>query len=181
LDPFARGNRFSGGENERWALGPFFVSGNFVADVTDRETLIALLARPVEALGYELVDLDVRVGGDGLLRVFIDHPEGIQVEDCEAVSRQLSAFLDVEDPLPGHYVLEISSPGIERRLRTLEHFGRFVGSEIKVELKRKQDGRRRLRGELKGVDDQLVVVDVEGEAWRLNIQDIARAHLVAET
>ena len=148
--------------------------------VADREHLVSLLQRPIEALGYELVDLDLRVGGEGLLRVFIDHPDGIALQDCEAVSRQLSAFLDVEDPLPGHYVLEVSSPGIERRLRTLEHFARFVGNEVKVELKRKTDGRRKLRGELKGVDDQLVIVDVEGHPWRLRINDIAKAQLVAE-
>ena len=127
-----------------------------------------------------MVDLDVRIGGDGLLRVFIDHPDGIALEDCETVSRQLSAFLDVEDPLPGHYVLEVSSPGIERRLRTLEHFARFAGNEVKVELKRKTDGRRKLRGELKGVDDELVVLNVEGQSWRLRVNDIARAQLVAE-
>ena len=147
----------------------------------DREALLALLQRPIKALGYELVDLDVRVGGDGLLRVFIDHPDGIRVEDCEVVSRQLSALLDVEDPLPGHYVLEVSSPGIERRLRTLEHFARFAGHEARVELRVKQNGRRRLRGELKGVDQDLIVMDVDGEDWRVRLQDIAKAQLVAET
>ena len=151
-----------------------------MSGVADREDLVSLLQRPIQALGYELVDLDVRIGGDGLLRVFIDHPDGIALEDCETVSRQLSAFLDVEDPLPGHYVLEVSSPGIERRLRTLEHFERFAGNEVKVELKRKTDGRRKLRGELKGVDDEQVVLDVEGQSWRLRVNDIAKAQLVAE-
>ncbi len=151
-----------------------------MAGVADREALVALLERPIQALGYELVDLDVRVGGEGLLRVFIDHPSGVGLEDCEKVSRQLSAFLDVEDPLPGHYVLEVSSPGIERRLRTLEHFSRFVGTQIKVELKHKTDGRRKLRGELQGVDNDLIVVDVEGQPWRLRINQIAKAHLVAD-
>ena len=162
-------------------MGPFFVSRERkVTGGADREALISLLQSPVEALGYELVDLDVRVGGDGLLRVYIDHPDGIDLTDCENVSRQLSAFLDVEDPLPGHYVLEISSPGIERRLRTLEHFARFAGSEVRVELKRKTEGRRKLRGELQGVDDDRVVMDVEGQPWRLQIDEIAKAHLIAE-
>ncbi len=146
----------------------------------DREALVELLQQPVEALGYELVDLDVRVGGESLLRVYIDHADGITLADCEAVSRQISAFLDVEDPLPGHYVLEVSSPGVERRLRTLEHFARFAGSEVKVELERKTDGRRKLRGELLGVEDGRVVVDVEGEPWRLRINEIAKANLIAE-
>ena len=77
-------------------------------------------------------------------------------------------------------MLEVSSPGVERRLRTLEHFARFAGSEIKVELKRKTDGRRKLRGELLGVEDGRVVVDVEGEPWRLRINEIAKANLIAE-
>ena len=141
---------------------------------------MALLRRPIEAMGYELVDVDVRVGGQGLLRVFIDQPDGIALEDCESVSRQLSAFLDVEDPLPGHYVLEVSSPGIERRLRTLEHFARFAGNEVKVVLKRQKDGRRKLRGQLQGVDHEAIVLDVEGEPWRVRVNEIAKAHLVAE-
>jgi ribosome maturation factor RimP len=158
-----------------------FVGKAKVTGAVDREALVELLQRPVDALGYELVDLDVRIGGEGLLRVYIDHPDGITLADCEAVSRQISAFLDVEDPLPGHYVLEVSSPGVERRLRTLEHFARFAGSEVKVELKRKTDGRRKLRGELLGVDDNRVVVDVEGQPWRLRVDEIAKANLIAES
>ena len=84
-------------------------------------------SRPVEALGYELVDLDFRVGRRGLLRIFIDKQNGVNLEDCELVSRQLSAYLDVEDPLPGRYVLEVSSPGLDRPLRTLEHFRPLPG------------------------------------------------------
>ena len=91
-----------------------------------KQRLLELLEPPLEALGYELVDLDVRVGRRGLLRVFIDKENGVNLADCELVSRQLSAFLDVEDPLPGQYVLEVSSPGLDRPLRTLEHFGGFV-------------------------------------------------------
>ena len=97
-----------------------------------KEKLIKLLEPSVQALGYELVDLDARVVGRGLLRVYIDHKDGITLSDCERVSRQLSAYLDVEDPLPGQYTLEVSSPGLDRRLRTLDHFQKFQNRLLHV-------------------------------------------------
>ena len=104
-------------------LRPIFLCATEKMDHAIRkQRLIELLEPPVEALGYELVDLDVRVGRNGLLRIYVDKDDGVNLADCELVSRQLGAFLDVEDPLPGHYVLEVSSPGLDRPLRTLEHF-----------------------------------------------------------
>jgi ribosome maturation factor RimP len=148
----------------------------------DKQSLIELLEGPVRALGYELVDVDVHLGRRGLLRVYIDRSSeaegGVTLADCELVGGQLSAFLDVEDPLPGSYVLEISSPGIDRRLRTPEHFERFVGEEVKVELKRAEAGRKRLRGRLVAVVKQDVLLDVEGKEWRVDVEDIASARLV---
>jgi ribosome maturation factor RimP len=142
--------------------------------------LIELLESPVRALGFELVDLDVHVGKRGLLRIYIDREPGVTLADCELVSQQVSAFLDVEDPLPGSYVLEVSSPGLDRRLRTLEQFRRFGGREVKVELKQARDGRRRLRGRLSGVEDGRVVVEVDQTPWRIDVADIAVARLVPE-
>jgi len=113
-----------------------------VTQAIDKAGLIRLLEAPLAALGYELVDLDLRMGRNGLLRLYIDREGGVTLDDCEHVSRQISAFLDVEDPMPGRYVLEVSSPGIERRLRTVEHFRRFVNEEVKIQLARPQDGRR---------------------------------------
>lgn len=148
----------------------------------DKQDLIELLEPPVQALGYELVDLDVHLGRNGLLRVYIDRRTGaetaIGLADCEIVSGQLSAFLDVEDPLPGRYVLEVSSPGLDRRLRTREHFERFVGEEIKLELKLAKEGRKRFIGRLTGLEEQAVLVEVDGEPWRFEIADIAVARLV---
>ena len=148
----------------------------------DKKELIALLEGPVRALGYDLVDLDVHVGRNGLLRVYIDRPGdgqgGVTLADCELVSGQLSAFLDVEDPLPGSYVLEISSPGVDRRLRTPEHFAGFVGEEVKVELKRPHEGRKKLRGRVLGVEKQDVSIEVDGVEWRIDVEDIATARLV---
>ena len=146
----------------------------------DKERLIELLEPAVAALGFELTDLDAHAGRRGLLRVFIDREPGVTLADCERVGEQLGAFLDVEDPLPGSYVLEISSPGLDRRLRTLAHFQRFVNVRIKVELKVARDGRRRLTGLLVGTDGETVLVDVDGATWRVELNDIAEARLVPQ-
>ena len=145
----------------------------------DKSDLLDLLEGPVAALGYELVDLDLRIGASGLVRLFIDSEDGATLDDCETVSRQVSALLDVEDPIPGSYVLEVSSPGIDRRLRTQRHFRRYVNEEVKIQLARPHDGRRRFRGTLADVDEQAVSVVVDGRQWRLPIADIASATLVA--
>lgn len=139
-----------------------------------------LLNEPVESLGYELVDIDYSASGRGLLRVYIDLPGGITLDDCERVSKQLSAFLDVEDPIPGSYMLEVSSPGMDRRLRRPEHFRRFVGAEIKVELNAPQEGRRRFRGELKEAEDNHIVLEVDGVSWELPLEAIGIAKLVPD-
>jgi ribosome maturation factor RimP len=149
-----------------------------VRHAADKQALLELLEPPIAALGYELVDLDVRTGGHGLLRIYIDGEGGVTLADCEIVSQQMSALLDVEDPLPGSYVLEVSSPGLDRRLRTAEHFARFVDEEVRVELRRPQDGRRRFRGQLKGVEDAAALVEVDGKLWRLSLRDISVAKLV---
>ncbi|HEX7079651.1 MAG TPA: ribosome maturation factor RimP [Gammaproteobacteria bacterium] len=144
--------------------------------------MIDLLEPAVEALGYELVDLDLRLGRRSLLRVYIDRPAGddggVTLGDCELVSGQIGALLDVEDPVPGSYDLEVSSPGADRRLRTPQHFERFVGHEVKVELNRARGGRKRLRGRLTKVEEGAIVVDVDGETWRLDATEIAEARLV---
>ena len=145
-----------------------------------KERLLELLEPPVRALGYELVDLDARVGGQGLLRIYIDQDDGIDLEDCERVSRQLSALLDVEEPRPGSYTLEVSSPGLDRPLRTAAHFERFAGSEARIRLRLPQDGRRNFRGRLGGIDEEFVVIEVDGQTWRLPLVDIATAHLVPD-
>lgn len=145
----------------------------------EKQALIDLLEPPLQALGFELVDLDARIGGRGLLRIYIDREPAVTLADCELVGEQISAFLDVEDPLPGHYVLEISSPGIERRLRTAAHFERFLNDEIRVELKQARDGRRRFKGRLCDAGARAIAVDVDGTIWRLSLADIADARLVS--
>jgi ribosome maturation factor RimP len=148
-----------------------------MAQTVDKDSLIGLLEPAVAAMGFELADLDANFGRRGLLRLYIDRPEGVTVDDCQRVSEQVGALLDVEDPLPGSYVLEVSSPGFDRRLRTLAHFERFAGETVKVELKDALEGRRRFTGRLAGVRGSEVLLEVEGRVWQLPLNDIAVARL----
>ncbi len=142
--------------------------------------LTKLLEPTVEGLGYEIADLEVRTGGqDGVVRVFIDRqPEGVGLQDCEIVSRQISALLDVEDPVTGHYTLEVSSPGLDRRLHKAEHFQRFAGEEIRVKLRFPLNGQRNYRGTLKTSDDENIEIEVDGEVHSLPIKTIESARLI---
>ena len=143
------------------------------------DELAKLLEPAIERLGYELADLEVRLGGKGgLVRVFIDKPEGIDLDDCERVSRAVSALLDVEDPVPGNYNLEVSSPGLDRKLTKVEHFQRFEGEIVKVQMRFPIEGRRRFRGTLVSSDDENIVVDVDGESHSLPLKTIDTARLV---
>jgi ribosome maturation factor RimP len=143
-----------------------------------KEDLITLLEPAVDALGFELVDVEYQTGGIGVLRVYVDKEGGIGLEDCAEVSQQISALLDVEDPIPGSYTLEVSSPGLDRRLRTKEHFARHVGERVKVQTKLSVGGRKRFTGELVGVEDSDIRMDVDGQEYRLPLADIHSARLV---
>ena len=143
----------------------------------DKERLLELLEPTLAAMGYELADLDAHVGRRGLLRLYIDRPGGVTVDDCQRVSEQVGAWLDVEDPLPGSYVLEVSSPGFDRRLRTAAHFERFGGEQARIELRDALGGRRKFVGKLAGVEGGEVVLEVDGERVRLPLSDIAVARL----
>jgi len=140
-----------------------------------------MLEPEVERLGFELADIEISVGGSsGVLRVFIDSDDGITLENCAAVSRQISALLDVEDPIPGEYNLEVSSPGINRRLVKSTHFERFAGSRVKVKLKRLVDGRRNFKGKLLGFDEPNVLVKEGKETFAIPLQEIDSARIVAD-
>ena len=143
------------------------------------DELAKLLEPAVERLGYELADLEVRIGGKGgFIRVYIDKPEGIDLEDCEKVSLAVSALLDVEDPAPGNYNLEVSSPGLDRKLTKVEHFQRFAGETLKVQMRFPIEGRRRFRGTLVSSDEENIVVEVDGESLSLPLKTIDTARLV---
>ena len=140
--------------------------------MTDKANQIAALLVPtVHSLGLELLGVEyLPAPGGALLRLYIDVPAGaaedrlVGIEDCEAVSREVSAQLDVADPITTHYTLEVSSPGIERPLFTPAQFARFSGQTAKVTLKLPQDGRRRLQGAIVRVEDGDIVFEIEGHA-----------------
>ena len=111
-------------------------------DFLTESELVILLEPTVERLGYELADVEARLGGKGgLVRVTIDKPDGIDLDDCEKVSLAVSALLDVEDPVPGNYNLEVSSPGLDRKLTKVAHFQRFQGETVKVQMRFPIEGR----------------------------------------
>lgn len=144
-----------------------------------REELARLVEPTIERMGYELTDLEMKIGGrDGAVRLFIDRPGGVGLADCETVSRQVSALLDVEDPVPGHYVLEVSSPGLDRKLTKPAHFRRFIGDDVRVRMRFPVAGRRKFRGKLLAANEETIEVEVDGELHRLPMATIDIARLV---
>lgn len=145
-------------------------------------TLSQMTRRVVESMGYELVGVEYlgRGGDRAILRVYIDKEAGITLEDCAEVSHQLSGVLDVEDPIPGRYSLEVSSPGLNRPLVYPEHFERFRGHRVKLRLAEKVEGRRNLEGSLLGLADGLIQLEVEGRTWEVPLAAVESARLVPE-
>ena len=143
-----------------------------------RESLIRLLEPEVAALGYELVELEFAAHrGGGILRLYIDRSgAGIGIADCEQVSRRVSAVLDAADPIRGAYTLEVSSPGLDRPLRTPAHYERALGERVWVELTAR-DGRRRYTGRLAQVRDVQIELEVDGQPVALALAEIHRARL----
>ncbi len=144
-----------------------------------RSRLRAMLAPGAEALGFELVDVEL-VGSPQhpTVRVYIDSPRGVTVDDCADVSHQLSAILDVEDPIPGSYTLEVSSPGLDRPLVRPEDFRRFRGELVRLRTFAPLEGRRNFKGVIVDVTAEHVVVEADRTRWRVAFGDIERARLV---
>jgi len=135
----------------------------------------------VEGLGYEFVGLEYKSGSSpAILRIFIDHENGITVDDCAAISRQVSAVLDVEDPISGVYTLEVSSPGLDRPLFTAEHYQQFIGSRIKCKLRMPFNGRRKFTGKLLEADENNIILSIDNESVELFIDDIEKANIVPQ-
>lgn len=146
-----------------------------------QDRLIQLLQPLVEDLGYEFVGLERRSNPKNAgLAIYIDRPGGIAVEDCERVSREVAALLDVEDPIPGQYNLEISSPGLDRPLFTLEQFARFSGEVAQLTVFAPVAGRRKFKGEILGTEDGKVRLDQDGTEVELEMGNIAKARLVPD-
>ncbi|RTZ72545.1 MAG: ribosome maturation factor RimP [Gammaproteobacteria bacterium] len=136
----------------------------------------------VEAMGYELVGVQYLTGqpGGNVLRVYIDKEGGVQLDDCTAVSHQLSGVLDVEDPIPGNYNLEISSPGLDRPLFEPAHYQRYIGQQVNIRLDPSIGGRRKYKGTLLGIEGRTIQVEVDGEVYSLDLDDIRDARLVPQ-
>ena len=146
--------------------------------VTLREKLIALIEPVLAQLGYELVELEYAAGRtNAVVRIFIDQPAGISVDDCERVSRDVAALLDVDDPIPTAYTLEVSSPGFDRVLRTPAHFERFVGERVFVELKAPRAGRKRYTGVLQVATATGIELEVDKQKVEVRFDEIGKARL----
>jgi len=148
----------------------------------DTTALQALIAPTVTALGYELVGcVYMPQGRHGLLRIYIDSENGIKLEDCEKVSRQISGVLDVEDPIAGTYNLEVSSPGLDRPLFTLQHYQRFIGKTANLKLHTPIEKRRHLKGKLQAVVADKIVIKVDEMEFTVPLANIAKANLLVDT
>lgn len=140
-----------------------------------------LIEPAVAGLGYELVGVEYHGSAtNGVLRVYIDHEDGITLEDCQAVSHQLSGLLDVEDPIQGHYSLEISSPGLDRPLFKAQDYARFAGQRVKVRMHGLVQGRRNFTGLLLGLEGENAIVEVDGEEYVLPLDQVDQARLIPE-
>ena len=154
--------------------------------MTDKASQVAgLIAPTVASLGLELLGVEyLPAPGGAMLRLYIDLPQGAErqvgIEDCEAVSREVSAQLDVADPISSHYTLEVSSPGVDRPLFTPAQFARFQGEQAKVGLKLPQDGRRRLQGRIMRVEGDTIVFEVDGAEFPVAMDNVDKARLVPD-
>jgi len=128
------------------------------------DTITNLLAPVAEACGVSLYDIEfLKEGGNRILRLYIDKDEGVDLDDCERVSRAAEEVLDADDPIPTAYFLEVSSPGIERKLSKPEHFSSFIGHKVAIKLYGPQDGRKKFTGQLTDYNNDIITLTEEDE------------------
>lgn len=144
--------------------------------------LTELLAPAIVRAGFQLWGLEyLPQQSSALLRIYLDHPDrAVTIEDCESVSREISALLDVHDPIASEYQLEVSSPGVDRPLFTPEQFARFIGEEVKVETLVPVEGRRRFKGPVRAVEGSRIELQVDQQRYWLEHRDIAKARIVPD-
>ena len=142
--------------------------------------LVADIVQPtIEALGFELWGLEhLQQGKRSVLRVFIDCENAVNLKDCENVSRQISALLDVEDPISGEYTLEVSSPGLERPLFKTDQFAQFVGDKVKIVIRSQVEGRRKFTGLIESVSADEIRLSVDGKTFKFDFAEIDKANIV---
>ncbi|WP_057831748.1 ribosome maturation factor RimP [Colwellia sp. TT2012] len=145
------------------------------------QKLTDLLRPAVEETGKTLLGIEfISAGNNSVLRLFIDHENGINVDDCAEVSRQAGALLDVEDPISSEYSLEVSSPGVDRPLFELAHFQAVIGETVNVKLSLPLNGRRKFKGPLVAVDKDTLIVEVDSIDYELVFKNVDKANLVAK-
>ncbi len=133
----------------------------------------------VAASGYEFVGVEYKSAGKhSILCVYIDHKKGINVDDCAKSSHQISAILDVEDPIAGEYTLQVSSPGVERPLFTSDQFQQFIGQMVQIKLHSSVSGRRNIKGEIKAVEGNDIHIESDGELIIFDIGQLHRANII---
>ena len=180
------------GEIRKWAAGAHFLflqpdSG----ELMDSKALTQRFSEVLADLGLECLGVEFTPSqGQSTLRVYLDLLDAggdadtarreVGIEDCEKASRELSALLDVEDPVPGHYVLEVSSPGIDRPLFSVAQFRKVAGQEVKVVLKAPLEGRRRLRGKLVAAEGERIVLEAEGKTFEFEHALVESAHVAPD-
>ncbi len=142
------------------------------------ETVQEIVEPLINRAGYELVEVEfLKEGGQWYLRLFIDQPAGITLDDCEKVSRRVETILDERDPIQTSYILEVSSPGVERKLKKPADFDRFAGKKVRITTFAPFEGRKEFVGELQGMEDNLVVVSLNGGKVGIPLDKISLAHL----
>jgi ribosome maturation factor RimP len=154
----------------------FYVPG--VGLATLEQQLTELIDAPVSALGFELVGIEYIRSRHSTLRIYIDSENGITVDDCADVSHQVSAVLDVEDPITEAYTLEVSSPGLDRPLFTVEHYRQFIGEDVVFTLRMAIQNRRKWSGTIKAVDGDTITVIVDGKDEIFAFGNIQKANLI---
>jgi len=143
------------------------------------QKLTEMLKPAVEETGKELLGIEfLSAGNHSVLRLFIEHENGINVDDCAEVSRQVSAILDVEDPISTEYSLEVSSPGLDRPLFEIAHFQAVIGETINVKLSMPLNGRRKFKGKLEAIEGDTLIVTVDGEDYELVMSNVDKANLI---
>jgi ribosome maturation factor RimP len=160
---------------EPWAGAHFFFLILMHMDTLKIEALAGEVARD---LSLSLFDVEIaREGPRSILRIFVEREGGVPLSDIATFSRRFGAILEVDDPMKGPYVLEVSSPGVNRRLRRPEHFGRSLGKRVRVTLAAPREGRRHLVGELAGCDGEGIEVVADGTTYRVPYREIRKATL----
>ncbi|WP_394131146.1 ribosome maturation factor RimP [Shewanella maritima] len=143
--------------------------------------LVDMLSGPVEALGFDLWGIEyIQAGKHSIIRVFIDAENGINIEDCAEASRQISAIMDVEDPITTEYTLEVSSPGVDRPLFTAEQYAAYVGEDAKVQLTMPVNGSRNLKGVITAIDGQMLTMTVDGKELIVALDNIRKGNVIAK-